>query len=90
MKEDPPNTILLTRKQAAKEAEQEKLDDEDTANSGVDPVSLDQIYSFEDFLFNEYEEEHDDDNHDQVQGTPDVEEDILQLPPPVPEEGIED
>ena len=66
------------------------MDDEDTANTGVDPVSLDQIYSFEDFLFDEYEEEHDDDNHDQVQGTPDVEEDILQWPLPVPEEGIED
>ena len=28
VKEDPPSTIQLTRKQAAEEAEQEKLDDE--------------------------------------------------------------
>ena len=64
------------------------MDDEATANSGADPVSLDQIYSFEDSLFDE--EEQDDDNHDQVQDTPDAEEDILQLPMPVPEEGMED
>ena len=88
MKEDPPSTIRLTWKQAAKEAEQEKLDDEANANSGADSVSLDQIYSFEDSLFDE--EEQDDDNHDQVQGTLDAEEDILQLPLPVPEEGTED
>ena len=38
----------------------------------------------------EDENKQDDDNHNQVQGTPDAEEDILQLPLPVPEEGTED
>ena len=53
MKEDPPNTILLTRKQAAMEAEQEKLDDEDTANSGVDRTRsiLLKISCLEEILF---------------------------------------
>ena len=71
-------------------AEQEKLDDEATANSGAGPMRLDQIYSFEDSLFNEDEEEQDDYNHDQVQGSPDAEKDILKFPLPVPEEGMED
>ena len=88
VKEDFLSTIRLTRKQEAEEAEQEKLDDEATANSVADPVNLDQIYSFEDSLFDE--EEQDDDNHDQVQGTPAADEDILQLPLPVPEEGTEE
>ena len=65
------------------------MDDEATANSGAYPMSLDQNYSFDDSLFYENEEEQDDDNHDQVQGTPDAEEDILQLPLPVPEERTE-
>ena len=66
------------------------MDDEATANSGADPMRLDQIYSLEDTLFNEDEEEQDDYNHEQVQGTPDAEEDVLKLPLPVPEEGMED
>ena len=60
------------------------------ANCATDPHEPDQIYSFEDSLFDEDEEEQDDDNHDQVQGTPDAEQDILQSPLPLPEEGTED
>ena len=64
------------------------MDDEATANSGADSMSLYQNYSFED-SFDEDDEEQDDDNQDQVQGNQ-AEEDILQLPLPVPEEGMED
>ena len=79
---------MQEEEEAAEEAEQVKLNEDTTANSGADPVSLDQIYSFEDSLFDKDEEEQDDDNHDQVQGTPDAEEDILQFLLPVPEEGM--
>ena len=76
------NRIRVTRKQAAEEAEQEKQDDAATAASGSEPLSLDDIYEYNDSLFE------DDDHLDQSQATP--EEDKFQLPLPPPDEGHED
>ena len=67
--------VWITRKQAAKEAEQEKLEDAATAQSGAKPVDLSEILDFDDSFF---------EDDDLIQATPDVQEDVLQLPLPVP------
>ena len=68
------NPVRITRKQAAKEAEQEKLEDAATAQSGAKPVDLSEILDFDDSVF---------EDDDLIQATPDAQEDVLQLPLPV-------
>ena len=67
-----PIRIQQTRKQAA---EQERLDDIATAQSGATLVDLSEVPDLDDSLFQKEEER-------QVQDTPDAEEDVLQLPLP--------
>ena len=69
------NPVRITRKQAAKEADQEKLEDAATVQSGAKPVDLSEILDFDDLFF---------EDDDLIQATSDAQEDVLQLPLPVP------
>jgi len=68
------NPVRITRKQAAEQAEQEKLDDTATAQSEAKTVDLSDILNFDDSLFQD----------EPFQATPNAKEDELQLPLPFP------
>ena len=72
---NPSSTIRITRRQEAEEVEQENLGDAATAPSGSEPFNLDDIYEFDDSLFE------DDDHLDQLQATSEGDELALPLAP---------
>ena len=85
MEKATPIRVQQTRKQAAEQEEQERLDDIATAQSGAILVNLSEVPDLDDSLFQKEEER-------QVQATPDAEEDVLHLPLPdtVAEDPVEE